>query len=194
VALSMRMCVVSLAFAVCTPAGLVAQNAHSLDSLLAPHQSAMKALANLDGVWRGQGQTFSASGEKTTFTQTIRAGSFGEGTLKLLEGHSYGADGQTYAYNVEVLSYAPATGAYALRLYAQGTQGDVPIKPLNGGFTLEYPEGAATVRFTITVTEDTWHEIAERRMPDAQPFRFLELNLRRIGSTDWPAAGVTHPQ
>jgi hypothetical protein len=188
VPVSLRICLVSLAVAVYAPVGLGAQTARSLDSLLAPHQAAMKALAGLDGVWRGQGRTFSASGEQTTFIQTIRVGSFGEGALKLLEGRSYGADGRAYGYNVEVISYAPKTETYALRLYAQGILGDVPIKPLNGGFTLEYPEGAATVRFTIAVTSDTWHEIAERRSPGAEPFRFLELNLHRLGNADWPAA------
>lgn len=185
---------IGIAFATCIPAGLIAQNARSLDSLLAPHQAAMKALAGLDGVWRGQGRTFSAAGEQTTFTQTIRVGSIGEGAVKLLEGRSYGADARAYGYNVEIMSFAPSTATYALRLYAQGTLGDVPIKPVNGGFTLEYPDGAATVRFTITVTADTWHEIAERRLPGAEPFRFLELNLRRIASTDWPAAGMARPR
>jgi hypothetical protein len=154
----------------------------------------MKALGALGGVWRGEGRTFAPSGEQTTFIQTIRVGSFGEGSLKLLEGRVYAAGGRADRYSVEIISYAPASGAYALRLYSQGAVVDLPIKPQSGGFTLEYPDGAATVRFTIAVTGESWHEVAERRLPGAEPFRFLELTLQRLGNTEWPAAGIVRPR
>jgi hypothetical protein len=172
---------------------LSAQTPAVLDSLLAPHRWAMSSLAGLDGVWRGEGSTLSASGDRTTFTQTIRVGSLGDGALKLLEGHSFGPDGRAYGYNVEIISYKPSTRVYSLRLYAQGNTGDVPIVPQPGGFTLEYSDGPATVRFTITVTKDAWNEVAERRAPGQTPVRFLELNLRRLSDTDWPAAGAVRP-
>jgi hypothetical protein len=153
----------------------------------------MAALSALDGMWRGNGWTLLPSGEKTSFTQTIRVGPFGEGALKLLEGRSYGSDGRLSANNVEIISFATSTGVYTLRLYAQGNTGDVPITPRAGGFTLEYSAGGATMRFTISVTNDTWSEIAERRAPGKDPVRFLELTLHRVRSTDWPAAGAVPP-
>ena len=174
-----------LGLAVAVPVStLGAQGGRGLDSLLAPHRAAMKALAALDGVWQGDGRIFSASGDQSTFQQTIRVTSLGEGTIKLLEGRSYGRDGQSSNYSVELISFLPATSAYSLRVYTQGAQADLPLRPLNGGFTLEYPDGATTVRFTISVTADTWHEVAERRPSSGEPFRFLELNLRRAGKTE----------
>ena len=168
-------------------AALASQAPRGLDSLLAPHRSAMKALAGLDGVWQGEGRTFSPTGG-ATFRQTIRVTSLGEGTIKLLEGRSSGPDGGASNYSVEIVSFVPSTAAYSMRLYTQGIQADVPIKPLNGGFTLEYPDGTATIRFTVTVTADTWHEIAERRAPGAEAFRFLELSLHRTRNAEAPGA------
>ena len=49
--------------------------------LLAAQREAMKALAAMDGVWRGPAWTLLPSGEKTTVTQTERIGPFLQGTV-----------------------------------------------------------------------------------------------------------------
>ena len=165
------------------------QTAPALDSTLAPHREAMGGLSALDGVWRGQAWTLLPSGEKLSFTQTIRVGPFGEGALKLLEGRSYDTDGRLRSTNAEIISYNASTRAYSLRLYSEGKAGDVPITPGSGGFTLTYFDGKDTTRFTISVSNGTWSEIAERRSPGQEPVRFLELTLHRAGDTEWPAAG-----
>jgi hypothetical protein len=186
-----RTLLVSFLTASLSAPSVVAQT--GLDTVLVPHQAAMRALARLDGVWRGTGWTLLASGKKTAFTQTIRVGPMGEGALKLLEGRSYGDSGQLVANNVEIFSYNPTSKTYNLRLYAQGNSADVPITPHADGFTLEYPDGTATIRFTIAVTQDLWTETAERHAPGKEPVRFLELTLQRVGDTDWPRAGNVLP-
>ena len=153
----------------------------------------MRVLDPLEGVWRGTGWSLLPSGERAHFTQTIRVGSIGEGALKLLEGRTYQSEGRLGGTNLEVLSFNVETKTYGLRLYTQGKSADVPITPTASGFTLEYPEGTAKVRFTITVISDTWHEVAERLTPGQPPLRFMELTLPRVGSTDWPAAGAVRP-
>lgn len=170
------------------PTAAAAQS--SLDTLLAPHRAAMATLVVLDGLWRGEGWTLTPTGARETFRQTIRVGSFGEGALKVIEGRSYDADGHLSATNFEIVSFNAVTKVYTLRLYAQGKVADVPIVPTQTGFFLEYPDGSATVRFTIAVNNGTWNEIAERRLAGQEPARFLELSLRRAGDTDWPAAGA----
>jgi hypothetical protein len=47
-----------------------------------------------------------------------------------------------------------------------------------------------TIRYTVTIKDGLWNEIGERITPGRDPVRFVELNLNRIGDTDWPAAGV----
>ena len=177
------LCILAVA-----PTATGAQSA--LDTLLAPHRAAMASLVVLDGLWRGDGWTLLPSGAKATFRQTIRVGSSGEGALKIIEGRGFNTEGQLSATNFEVVSFNAETNVYTLRLYAQGKAGDVPIVPTPTGFVLEYPDGTATVRFTIAVTDGIWNEIAERRVAGQEPVRFLELSLRRVGATDWPAAGA----
>jgi hypothetical protein len=38
------------------------------------------------------------------------------------------------------------------------------------------------------------HEIGERIVPGGEPVRFFEMTLKRIGDTDWPAAGAVGPK
>jgi hypothetical protein len=47
-----------------------------------------------------------------------------------------------------------------------------------------------TLRYTVTITETTWHEVGDRIMPNAEPVRFMEMTLTRTGASDWPAAGA----
>jgi hypothetical protein len=154
----------------------------------------MDSLKTLDGVWEGTGWTLSPSGEKITFTQTIRAGSAGEGAIKVIEGRSYDAGKRLTSTNFEIISFNAPAKTYSLRLYSQGNSADVPIRPTGHGFTLEYPQGGATVRFTINAENGVWREVAEQRTGAQTPVRFLELTLRRVGATDWPAAGAVPPR
>ena len=50
---------------------------------IAAQREAMKALAFLDGAWRGQTWTLLPSGEKHNLTQTERVGSFLDGSVTL---------------------------------------------------------------------------------------------------------------
>ena len=54
----------------------------------------MKALGALDGVWRGPAWTLMPNGEKHTITQTERVGTFLDGTIRVIEGRGYEADGR----------------------------------------------------------------------------------------------------
>ena len=38
--------------------------------------------------------------------------------------------------------------------------------------------------------EDTLREVGDRIMPGKEPVRFFEMNLKRVGDTDWPAGGA----
>ena len=38
------------------------------------------------------------------------------------------------------------------------------------------------------------HEFGSRILPGKQPVQFFEMNVRRLGDTDWPNAGAIGPQ
>jgi hypothetical protein len=148
----------------------------------------------LDGLWRGSGSTMLPSGARRNFTQTIRVGPFLEGSLRVIERRSYGSDGKLAENTLEIISYNAETKAYFIRWYGQGIASDLPITPSANGFSLEYPAGANRIRFTVSVVNGTWTEIAERIPAGKAPVRLIELTLRRMQDTDWPAAGSLRPR
>ena len=162
--------------------------------LAAAQREATGRLSFLDGVWRGQAWTILPSGEKHTITQTERVGSFLDGALKVIEGRGYESEGRVSFNAFGVVSYNPATRAYNLRSYAMGQAGDFVLTPTEDGFVWEIPAGPMTIRYTATVKGGTWREVGDRVVPGREPVRFFEMNLRRVGDTDWPAAGVVSPR
>lgn len=159
-------------------------------ALMNAQRDAMKALSFLDGTWRGSAWTMLPNGEKHSITQTERVGPFLDGAVKVVEGRGYDADGKVAFNAFATISYDPATKAYTMRSYAMGRSGDYVLTPATDGVSWEIPAGPMTIRHTATVKDGKWHEVGDRIMPGKEPVRFMELNLERIGDTDWPAGGA----
>lgn len=172
----------------------LAQGPQDPAALIKAQREAMAPLAFLDGMWRGPATTILPSGEKRTLTQTERVGPFLDGSVKFIEGKGYEADGKVGFNAFATISYNPATHAYTMHSYAQGHSGDFSIKPTADGFIWEIPAGTMTIRYTAVIKDGTWHEVGDRIMPGKDPIRFIELNLKRIGDTTWPAAGAVPPK
>ena len=163
-------------------------------ALLAAERQAMAPLAFMDGVWRGPAWNVEYSGQKHTLVQTERVGPFLEGAVKVVEGRGYEADG-TLAFNAfATISFNPATKAYTMHSYAQGSVGDFSFTPTADGFVWEIPAGPMTIRYTAIIKDGKWNEVGDRLMPGKDPVRFYESNLVRVGDSDWPAAGAIGPK
>ena len=161
-------------------------------ALIAAQREAMVPLAFMDGVWRGPAWTILASGEKHTITQTERIGPFLDGSVKVIEGRGYDADGKVSFNAFATISFNPATRAYTMHSYAQGYVGDFAIKLTADGFV--WDAGSMTIRYTAVVKDGTWREVGDRITEGKEPVRFFEMNLKRVGDTDWPAAGAISPK
>lgn len=157
---------------------------------IAAQRQAMAAFAFLDGVWRGPASTVLPSGEKKVLTQTERIGSFLDGTVKLIEGCGYEADGKVAFNAFGIISYDTATKKYMLHSYAMGYVGDFEVKLTPDGYTWDMPAGPMTVRQTAVIKDGTWKQVGQRIVPGQEPVQYLEMNLTRMGDTDWPAAGA----
>jgi hypothetical protein len=159
-------------------------------TLLAAEREAMKSFAMMDGIWRGPAWTILQSGQKHNITQTERIGPFLDGTIKVIEGRGYNEDG-TVGFNAfGVISYDPAKKIYTLHSHAQGMAGDFVIKPTADGYVWEIPAGPMTIRYTAVIKDGTLREVGDRIVPGNEPVRFFEMNLKRVGDTDWPAGGA----
>ena len=157
---------------------------------IAAQKEAMKTLSWMRGVWRGPAWTILPSGEKHEVTQTERMGPFLDGALVVVEGRGYNADG-TVGFNAfGTISFDPAKKTYTLHSYALGYVGDFVLTPKADGYVWEIPAGPMTIRYTATVKDGAWKEVGERVAPGQAPVQFFEMNLKRVGDTDWPAAGA----
>ncbi len=157
--------------------------------LIPAQRAALAKLSSMDGIWRGTAWTLLPSGEKHTITQTERVGPFLDGSVKVIEGRGYDAEGKVTFNAFATISFNPGTAAYTLHSYAMGSVGDFVLTPTATGFTWEIPAGPMTIRYTATIKDGTWVEVGDRIVPGKDPIRFLEMTLKRIGDTTWPAAG-----
>lgn len=163
-------------------------------ALMASQREALSKLRTLDGVWRGEAWTILPSGEKHTVTQTERVGPLLGGSVKVIEGRGYEANGRVGFNAFAIISYDPREDAYSLRSYAQGNVGDFVLTPTEDGFVWEIPAGPATIRYTAIIQNGTWKEVGDRIVSGKEPVRFFEANLVRLDSTGWPAAGAVEPK
>jgi hypothetical protein len=153
---------------------------------MASQKAAMAKFAMLDGAWRGAA-LIQERGGALNLTQTERVGPMLGGTIRVIEGRAYEADGRSSFNAFAVISYEPDRDAYDFHTYSEGRVGTFPIRLTADGFTWELAAGPAIIRYTATVTGDTWRQIGERLMPGRPPQRIFEMTLTRLGDTDWPA-------
>ena len=164
-------------------------------TLIAIQTEAMRAFAMLDGAWRGQATITQADGSRLSFVQTERIGPFLGGSIKVIEGRGYDDAGAVRFNAFGIVSFDPGTRSYTLHSHAQGRVGDFAFVPTADGYRWEIPLGpAGTLRYVATVRDGELHEVGDRIAEGREPVRVFEMLLKRIGDTDWPAAGVVGPK
>ena len=164
-----------------------AQNPYDPAVRMAAQREAMARLAFLDGVWRGPASSLTPQG-RVEVVQTERVGPMLNGTIRMMEGRGYAGDGSVVFNAFGFVSYDPVTRQYSLTSHAMGFGGTFPLTVTEDGFAWETPAGPGTVlRYRATIRDGAWHEIGERIVGDSPPVRIVELNLRRVGDTAWPA-------
>ena len=162
--------------------------------LMAAQREAMKALASLDGIWRGTAWTILPNGEKHTVIHTERVGSFLGGSVKVIEGRAYESDGTVRFNAFATISFNPTTKSYKIHSYALGYVGDYVLTPTADGYSWEIPAGPMTIRYTATIKDGMWREVGDRIAPGKEPIRIMELTVKRIGDTKWPEDGAVAPK
>lgn len=163
-------------------------------ALIGAQREGMAALAKMDGVWRGPAWTILPNGQKHEITQTERIGPLLDGSIKLVEGRGYEADGRASFNAFGVISFNPATRTYAMRSHAQGRYGEYVFKPTEDGYAWEIPAGPMTIRYVATIKDGVLKEVGDRLMPGKDPVRFFEMTLTRVGDSAWPTAGAIPPK
>ena len=157
--------------------------------LMKAEAEAMAPLAWTHGRWQGEAWSLTPAG-RHEIIQTERVGPMLGGTLVVVEGKSFEPDGQPAAFNAfGIMSYDPMRKAYAFHSYAQGRAGDFPLEVTPNGYAWSIAAGPMKIRYTATYANGTWREVGEMTRPDGGTTQIFEMNLKRIGDTDWPLAG-----
>jgi hypothetical protein len=159
-------------------------------TLIASQREAMATFSRLDGVWRGPAWSLTATGRHEV-VQTERIGPFLGGSVRVIEGRGYDPDGSVSFNALGVISYSPASRSYTISSWAQGQSGVFPILPASDGYSWEVPAGpGAVIRYTATIGDGTLREVGHRIAGNSPPVQIFEMNLRRVGDTDWPAGSA----
>jgi hypothetical protein len=171
-----------------------AQRQPDSEKLMSAERDAMKALAFMDGIWRGPAWTILASGEKHNITQTERIGPMLDGAIKVLEGKGYNPDGKPGFNAFGIISFDPSKHAYTLHSYALGYAGDFSLTVTPDGYIWEIPAGPMTIRYKATVKDGDYVEVGDQIVKGKEPFRMFEMHLKRVSDTDWPAGNPVAPK
>lgn len=162
---------------------------------LSAQREAMRALAMLDGEWRGPAKSLRNDGQWHSMVQAERVGTMLDGAVRVIEGRGYEAGGELSFNAFAVISYDPDTKAYTMRSYSAGRTGDFPIVPTPTGFTWEIQAGPEMkIAYEATVKDGVWTEIGHRIPKSGAPVKFIEFTVTRLGDTTWPAAGFVGPK
>lgn len=160
----------------------------------AAQREALAALDILDGEWRGQAVVHGPGGAET-LTQTERVGSLLGGSIKVIEGRGYAADGSTVFNAMAVLSWDDREGRYRFRSWANGFSGDYRFERTDDGFRWETPAGPnARIEYVAVVRDGTWHEVGTYIVEGQPPRTMIDMRLTRVGDTDWPAGEAVPPR
>jgi hypothetical protein len=182
---------IAIVFAVFTLGGISSGQAPDAAALIAAQKEAFRPLSYMFGVWRGPAETVMPDGSKHAVIQTERIGPFLDGSVIVLEGRGYDSATGKVTFNAfGTISYSVRTEGFTLHSYAQGQAGDFTLTPIADGYMWEIPAGPIVIRYTAIIKNGAWREVGDRIAPGKDPVRFFEMNLKRVGDTDWPAGGA----
>lgn len=145
-------------------------------------------LEKMHGEWRGTATVYSPEGA-TTLVHTERVGPMLKGDILIVEGLAYNEGGEPEFNAFGIISYDPHQDAYAIRAYTGGYGATYPLTLTETGYEWSVPAGPdAKVHYVATIEGDEWTETGTYIRGD-QEFPTISFTVKRVGETDWPAAG-----
>jgi hypothetical protein len=189
----MRRAIAMLALGMAATAAM-AQPMPDADRLLAQQREKMAPLKAMDGVWRGPAWSLRPDGSKHHLTQTERIGPFLDGSVKVLEGRGYEPDGRVGFNALGIVYYDLQHRKYGLRSFAQGRGGDFKFEPTADGYAWEVSFPGGRVNYVATIRDGKLREVGHTTLDGRAPIQTFEMNLERVGDTDWPLTTPIPPK
>lgn len=141
----------------------------------------MKKLDAMVGNWKGAGWIQQGK-EKENFTGSETVQRKIDGLALLVEGKFTNPEGKVIHETLAVLSYNPTSKDYDFNTFLfNGRKGQYTLKAAGQDWQWGFSFSSGTVRYTIKLTADTWHEIGEISMDEGKTWRqFFEMTLKKV--------------
>ncbi|MCB9846263.1 MAG: hypothetical protein H6811_09785 [Phycisphaeraceae bacterium] len=142
-------------------------------------------IAAMIGLWRGAASNLGRDNQWHEAQAVERARWNLAGTAILVEGYGYIEDAQTHERTVGHDAFGlielqeDEVAFYARRAGADFERRVIETLP-DGRLRWSMQARGATMRFTITLTEDRWHEIGEMSRDGERWSRIIETDLHRV--------------
>jgi len=162
-------------------------------AVAAAQREQMSHLDWMNGEWVGTAEIMVGMGQTRTLRHTERIGPMLGGLIKVIEGHSYEANGDTGFNAFAVVSWDDEQDRYVMRSYVGGMSGDFPLETTPTGWKWSTPSRGGEVHYETVHDGDSWTETGDFVAPGREPMRVITLRLHRTADTDWPAAGAVAP-
>lgn len=162
-------------------------------ALIARQRAALDQFAWMDGVWRGT--VTSASPEGTIeLVQTERVGTMAGGTMRVIEGRGYGADGTLEFNAAATITYDAVAGQFIMNSTARGMTARPWFRTTADGFEWGMESGPVSISYIARYKDGEWIEEGFMAFPGQTKRQFMTMRLQRVGDTDWPGAGAVGPE
>jgi len=163
---------------------------------VAAQQEAMAKLSWMDGIWRGSGSMIDNPGETPRqMRETLRIGSFLDGTVKIVEIRGYLSDGKLGFHALNMISFNALTKQFEMTARAGGLSGVFPFRLADSGTGYLWSLGSGDgIHYTGTLKDGVWHELGESGGKSRPTTWMSEMTVRRVSATEWPEAGAILPE
>ena len=152
----------------------------ALQKLADAQRAEMKKLDAMIGLWKGSGWSQQGK-ERETFTGTENVQRKIDGLALLVEGKFVDKNNVVKHETLAVLSYNSTSKDYDFNTFLfNGRKGQYTLKAAGEDWQWGFSFSGGTVRYTIKLTADTWHEIGEISMDEGKTWRqFFEMTLKK---------------
>src|SRR5579859_7443544 len=154
-------------------------------ALAVPTQvAAMQKVSFMTGDWVGAGWNLGSNGVRDYFTQTEFVHYQVQGTVLLVDGKGYEVADPTKIADsaLAVLTYNDVTQQYRWEAFSGGNiVQDIPVVGADTfQWGLQFPP--VSIRYTLTFTNKTWHEIGETSLDGGRTWnQTFQMDLVRLG-------------
>lgn len=147
------------------------------------NKEAMGKFSAWIGKWKGEGWSMDRTQQKTEFTVEENIQLKVEGSTILAEGIGRNkSDGKIGFESLGLLYYNNEKKQYEMKSFTADGNQALSLGHINeqGQFVWGFAVPGGSIRYTVTLGKDSWHEIGEFVMESGQAFPILEMNLTKL--------------